>query len=177
MRSLYINYEAFRRNDSQLIVRNRHHQVKYLINSRWGNQLGKIIISSLNGDELLTINQLTTGKVQKFEIRQGHCQISTFRRILNNYDRPLYLKKIHWLIWGNQHQLKYRIIDFQHMVMKSTVTTKIPRSLKLSINQCENEPLCVGMIALLNYWATLNDQVSSHPFSTVLNHRNQNELA
>ena len=33
MRSLYINYETLRRNDSALIVRNGNHQVKYLVNA------------------------------------------------------------------------------------------------------------------------------------------------
>lgn len=98
MRSLYINYETLRRNDSALIVRNGNHQVKYLVNGRWGNQLGKITVNSLYGDELLAINQLTAGKIQRFEITCDHHQISTFRRVLNNYDHPLYLKKLHWLI-------------------------------------------------------------------------------
>lgn len=106
MRSLYINYETLRRNDSALIVRNCNHQVKYLVNGRWGNQLDKITVNSLYGDELLAINQLTAGKIQRFEITCDHHQISTFRRVLNNYDHPLYLKKLHWLIWGNQRDRK-----------------------------------------------------------------------
>ena len=84
MRSLYINYETLRRNDSALIVRYGNHQVKYLVNGRWGNQLGKITVNSLYGDELLAINQLTAGKIQRFEITCDHHQIPTFRRVLNN---------------------------------------------------------------------------------------------
>lgn len=175
MRSVYINYEALRRNDSQLIVRNENHQVQYLITGRWGNQLGKITVNSLYGDELLAINQLSAGKIEHFEIIQDHHQISTFCRILNNYDHPLYLKKLHWLVWGNQRQLKYRAIQLQHLIMKTEVTPSIPHLLKIEVNHVEDEPIVVGIIILLNYWELLDEQVLSNDFLTV--HRRQNELA
>lgn len=177
MRFLYINYETLRRNDSALIVRNCNHQVKYLVNGHWGNQLGKITVNSLYGDELLAINQLTASKIQRFEIVCDHHQISTFRRILNNYDYPLYLKKLHWLIWGNQRQFKYHAFELHRSVMKTEITTTVPKMLKIKINRQADEPIVCGIIALLNYWALYDERLLDPDLPPLLHRQNQNELA
>ena len=177
MRSLYINYETLRRNDSALIVRNGNHQVKYLVNGRWGNQLGKITVNSLYGDELLAINQLTAGKIQRFEITCDHHQISTFRRVLNNYDHPLYLKKLHWLIWGNQRQLKYRAFELHRPVMKTQITQTVPKLLEIKVNRQADEPIVCGVITLLNYWALLDEQLLNPDLTKLFRQNHQNELA
>lgn len=175
MRSLFIDYSALQRNNRQIKVCDQKQQVNYLITGQWGNQLGRISVYSIYGDELLTINQVTADKIQKFEIIQDHRLISTFKRLVYNYDRPLYLSKLRWFVWGNQSKMRYYGICFRHFVMKTSLTSEIPQLLKLQVNKAADEPLCAGLIVFLNYYATLDQKIYQKQISPELNH--QNELA
>lgn len=175
MRSLFIDYSALQRNDRQIKVRDQRQQVNYLITGQWGNQLGRISVCSIYGDELLTINQVTANKIQKFEIIQDHRLISTFKRLVYNYDRPLYLSKLHWFVWGNLKQMRYYGICFHRFIMKTSLTSEIPQFLKLQVNQSADEPLCAGLVVFLNYYATLDQKLYQKQISPELSH--QNELA
>lgn len=153
MRSLFISYEAFQRNDIQLLVRNQSRKVEYIIN----RQAEQIIVTSLFGDELLRITPLNKRQVQRFEVIRENQQISTFWRFSESDRTPLYLTRLHWLVWGRRARLKYQIIQFHHLILTTEVTPNIPRLVKFKIRHHCDEPLCVGMIAFLNYWATISE--------------------
>lgn len=172
MRSLFISYEAFQRNDTQLLVRNQSRKVEYIIN----RQIGQIIVTTLFGDELLRIRPFKDGQIQRFEIIRENHQISTFWRISENDRTPLYLTKLHWLVWGNRNRVKYRIIQFHHSILSTEITTEIPHLIKFKIRHRDDEPLCVGIMAFINYWATLSNPLQNQ--KVILQSNTQsNELA
>lgn len=152
MRALYINIETLIAN-STLTVRNNDHQVIYLVTGHWGNSYGRFVVNSVYGDELARINQLKFGMLPKFELIQAHQRICTFIRPLNITNEIFYLPKLNWIVRGNLKHMTYKIATVNHQIMRTQVLKEVPQRLAINIDQVEHEPLCLCILAILNYWA------------------------
>ncbi len=152
MRVLYINYESLITN-STLTVRNKESKVEYLITNQLKNDAECFIINSLYGDELARITQINAGIIPQYKLIQNNKLISKFLRPLNFSNEIFYLSRLHWLVYGNLLKMNYKIRLFNQEILKTKLVKKVPKRLKISINTLENEPLCLCIIAILNFWA------------------------
>lgn len=162
MRALYINQETLTAN-STLTVRNQNNNIKYLITGRWGIKHSGFSVNDVYGNELAKIIQTKTGMMPEFTIFQNHQPVCKFVRPLNSTSEFFYLPQLHWIVIGNLKKMKYRILKFNNRIMTTKLTTGFPRQLIVSIDTCKHEPLCLCLIAILNYWAQNKSYHLIHP--------------
>lgn len=151
MRTLFVDLKTLTIN-SNLTVRDSYHNVVYLVTGKWGSTQGQFNIYSIYGKELARICQTTVGLRSCFKISVKGKVITQFKHILNLNHEFFYLPHLKWFVLGSLRQMHYRIIT-SHQVIMNTQTLKYPSRLQINISKEENEPLCLCLIAILNYWA------------------------
>ena len=67
-------------------------------------------------------------------------------------------------------------MKFHHPILTTEITTEIPRLIQFKIHHHSDEPLCVGIIAFLNYWATISEPLENQEV-TLQSATQSNELA
>lgn len=160
MRVLYVDLKSLLE-INYIVVKDDAFKAKYLINGYWGRNNTGFTVSSVFGDDLAQIIQTKAGLIPHFELKENSQLVCQFVRPLGNNHEFFYLPKIHWLVHGNLNKMQYSVATVKQKIMQTKITKDIPNKLQIKVNQAEDEPLCLCLIAILNFWSQQHKKTSN----------------
>lgn len=153
MRQLYARRRQFSLQRTT-VVKDSNNNVIYTLMGAWGSRQGVLSLYYIDGRLAAEIKQRSLGVFPKFELYQGNRQIGSLRRHYGVGRDMLFVKQLNWLVIGNLMTFNYRVFHGRELIMQITeVAGTSGTDLEFTITHEEDEPFCLCIAAILDYWA------------------------
>ncbi|MFT8669762.1 MAG: hypothetical protein ABF778_08465 [Liquorilactobacillus hordei] len=154
MRNLYAHRHRLSTQGATKIV-DQNSKAIYLVVGNWGRHQDVLSVYAISGELLAQIKQRGFGIFPKFELFLNTEKVGFLRRI-NFGNRDLILiKGLNWMVVGNIVNFTYKIYHKQTLIMSlQEVMLSSGKFLELTVNNKDDEPLCLAIVAILDYFAS-----------------------
>ena len=153
MRTLFARKFQMSR-QSATTVCDENFKAVYLVVGKWGRHGDVLCVYAISGELLAEIRQVGFGIFPRFNLYTGHQFIGKLRRYHLGKKDLLFIKELNWFIVGDLYSFNYRIFKGRIEVMKlKEVLLANGHFLELKVANQADEPLCLCIVAILNYFA------------------------
>ncbi|GKS80809.1 hypothetical protein LPAF129_04940 [Ligilactobacillus pabuli] len=159
MRSLYAQRIGFSKKGVTTIKDHDDHII-YFITGRWGLVHDTIEVHTVSGELLAEIKQSSLGFFPRFDLYVSGRKVGSFRRYYGVSSEMLFVKGLNWFLIGNLTNFRYRVYAGRDNVMQTGDIEKHGQPyIKFQVQHQADEPLCLCIAAVLDYWATTGKHV------------------
>ncbi|KRL02994.1 LURP-one-related/scramblase family protein [Liquorilactobacillus capillatus] len=124
----------------------------YLIVGKWGRHQDVLSVYAISGTPLAEIKQRGFGLLPHFDLFKHNELVGSLRRYHFGRKDILIVRRLNWFIVGDLYTSHYRIFHGRHTIMTlQEVTLPYGDYLELSINNAEDEVLCICIVAILDH--------------------------
>ncbi|MBD5069426.1 MAG: hypothetical protein HDT50_04425 [Lactobacillus sp.] len=153
MRNLYTRRSELS-NRGTIRVKDDSGRLVYLMLGKWGIHPGVLSVYDVSGPLLAEIKQRSLGFFPKFDLYASKKHVGSLRRYQGISHEMLFVKGLNWFIVGNLMTFNYKVYHGRQCIMTiSEVQLTAGTSLEFHIKNKDDEPLCLCIAAILDYWA------------------------
>ncbi|MCP0886330.1 hypothetical protein LB941_03135 [Ligilactobacillus sp. WILCCON 0076] len=162
MRKLYSSRNNLSSRGSTTI-KDEQGKVVYLLTGRWGMHPAAMSVYDIDGVLLAEIKQRSLGLLPKFELFEQHKLVGSLRRYYGVGHEMLFIQKLNWFILGNSLTFNYKIYHGRTCILSlHEVELSSGKFLELQITHQDDEPLCICVVAILDFWAKSSSGSHAH---------------
>ncbi|KRM88799.1 LURP-one-related/scramblase family protein [Liquorilactobacillus vini] len=153
MRTLYARKYRMSHQGATTIT-DKNFATVYLVVGKWGRHGDVLSVYAISGELLAEIRQVGFGIFPRFNLYFKHHFIGKLRRYHFGKKDLLVVKELNWFVVGDIYSLNYRIFKGRTQIMQlNEVLLANGRFLQLKIDSIHHEPICLCIVAILNYFA------------------------
>ncbi len=154
LRNLYAHRHRLSTQGATKIV-DENSKAIYLVVGNWGRHQDVLSVYAISGELLAQIKQRGFGIFPKFDLFLNDKKVGSLRRINFGNKDLILIKGLNWVVTGNIIKFVYKIYHKQTLIMSlQEVMLPSGKFLELAINNEANEPLCLSIVAILDYFAS-----------------------
>lgn len=154
MRNLYAHRHRLSTQGATKIVDEKSKAI-YLVVGNWGRHQDVLSVYAISGELLAQIKQHRFGIFPKFELFRNNKKVGSLRRINFGNKDLILIKGLNWVVMGNLINFAYKIYHKQTLIMSlQEVMLPSGKFLELAINNEIDEPVCLSIVAILDYFAS-----------------------
>lgn len=155
MRQLFIKENQ--RNNQRMTVRDKHGQILYLIEGRWGRKDDILSLRTLNGEEYLRAKQSKLSPLPVFEITTQDERLGIIRKhpgLFGIRDSYFTMHPHKWIITGDFEDLYFTAYHNNDLIMECEKIQKNSCDhFELVVENDEDVPLCSLITVLLDHYS------------------------
>ncbi|KRM95838.1 hypothetical protein FC19_GL001317 [Liquorilactobacillus aquaticus DSM 21051] len=138
----------------------------YLVVGKWGRHQDVLSVYAISGTLLAEIKQHGFGLLPHFDLFKHNEHVGTLRRYHFGKKDILIVRGLNWFIVGDLYTSRYRIFHGRHTIMTlQEVTLPFGDCLELSIDNEENEALCICIVAILDHLVRSLSKKRAHMYN------------
>lgn len=152
-----------------MTVRDNRGQIVYLVEGTWGRKDDILVISSLDGQAILSTKQIKLSPLPIFDLIKDGEKVGSVRKhpgLFGIIDAFFTIQPYDWTVTGNFENLNFTIHREKDIIMKcQKVVFKGSDIIYLQIFDEENIPLCALVAVLLDHYIRKHgDESSRNPY-------------
>lgn len=154
MRSLYAKRIGFTKK-GVTTIKDKNGKIVYFITGRWGLVHDVLSVHAVSGTLLAEIKQSSLGLFPRFDLYSNEKKVGSLRRYYGVRTEMLFIKGLNWFLIGNLSNFRYKVYAGRAWIMQTGDIEKYGQSfIKFKVQRQEDEPLCLCVAAILDYWAS-----------------------
>ncbi|KRM06532.1 hypothetical protein FC89_GL000680 [Liquorilactobacillus ghanensis DSM 18630] len=135
-------------------VTDKNSQAVYLVVGKWGRHNDVLSVYAISGELLAEIKQTGFGIFPSFNLYLHNQHVGRLKRYHFGKKDLLLVRKLNWMIIGDIYSFNYRIYHRKDLIMQlAEVSLLTGNYLELKITAEKDEPLCLCIVAILDYFA------------------------
>lgn len=148
-------------NHQRMTVRDHRGQILYVIEGRWGRKHDVMAIYSLNGDQIMRIEQTKPSPLPVFEIFEENEKAGIIRKhpgLLGIRDTYFTLHPHEWVVAGDFEDLYITVTKKNEMIMACEKFIYSHSDMyELTVDKAENIPLCALLSVIFDPYSRIKD--------------------
>ncbi|KRN06000.1 hypothetical protein FD15_GL001186 [Liquorilactobacillus sucicola DSM 21376 = JCM 15457] len=153
MRKLYVRKGRLAEQGASTIS-DKNRKKLYLIVGKWGRHQDVLSVYAISGALLAEIKQHGFGLLPHFDLFKDNKRVGSLRRYHFGRKDILIVRGLNWFIVGDLYTSHYRIFHGRRTIMtlqEVTLPFENGDYLELTIDNEEDEALCVCIVAILDH--------------------------
>ena len=136
-------------------IKDQAGNIVYILAGRWGMMPAVMEVYDLSNHVLAQIRQRSLGVLPRFELYNADQQmLGSIRRYYRVGPEIHFISGLNWVMIGSSVSFNYRVYHGRTLIM--TITSEAEshqQELAITIEQSENEAICLCLAAILDFWA------------------------
>lgn len=144
----------------RVFVKGENMRPVLLLVGSWGVRGDSLSIYDLEDNRLAKVVQTSFSPNPKFDLYIKETKVGTLRRIISLRKDYYWISQINWLAKGNNRFKRYQINHFGKEILQAGIVRNEGKTyFKIDVSEKEDGPLCLCVLAVLDYWAKRNTHI------------------
>ena len=138
---------------TRTIVKDNKGVPLYLMVGHWGRKGNVLSLYAMDGQIVAYIKQASVIFGRKFEIYYDHTTVGVLHKIFHWPGDFYYIQQLHWAVYGDIYNHKYKINHFNQPIMTMDKATLLTGDYYVfDVTDPADAPVCICVAAIMDYW-------------------------
>ena len=139
--------------NANTLVKDQEGHPLFTLVGRTGTKDDWLTLYRMNGENVASVKQVRWPFMRRFEIYESSQKVGTLQRFLSWPSDFYYVQQLHWVVYGNLAQHRYKIQHFNQEIMSMDKTQLLVGGhYVLHVAHEKDAPVCICLAAILDYW-------------------------